>query len=96
MVTQRESQEELKTSILGENLSGSYGEKKGMEMKNVLLEETKIGEFLTVGCEQEEEEVGLYIASADVSASCGFKFDEWEKFVEAGNTANSKYKQSKG
>lgn len=62
-------------------------------MKKTLLEETKIGEFLTIGCELEGEEIGLYIASADVSASCAFKFDEWEKFVEGINKAHEQFKQ---
>lgn len=34
--------------------------------KKTLLPETKIGESLTVGCELEGEEIGLYIASLDV------------------------------
>ncbi|MFQ5902911.1 MAG: hypothetical protein ACE5JO_04400 [Candidatus Binatia bacterium] len=62
-------------------------------MKKTLLDETKIGEFLTIGAEMEEDEVGLYIASSDVSASCAFKFDEWEKFVEAVNKANTRLKE---
>lgn len=37
------------------------------------LAKTKLGEFLTMGCEQEGGEIGLYIASADVSASCAFE-----------------------
>lgn len=45
-------------------------------MKKQLLPQTKIGEFLPIGCELEGEEIGLYIASADVSSSCAFKFDE--------------------
>lgn len=65
-------------------------------MKKQLLPQTKIGEFLSVGCELEGEEVGLYIASADVSASCAFKFDEWEKFVEAVNKANKEFKKERG
>ncbi|GAI78785.1 unnamed protein product, partial [marine sediment metagenome] len=32
--------------------------------------------------------IGLYIASLDVSASCGFKFDEWDNFVRKVNEAN--------
>lgn len=64
-------------------------------MKKTLLEETKIGEFLSMGVELEGEEVGLFIASADVSASCGFKFDEWEKFVEGINKAHAKFKEDK-
>jgi len=65
-------------------------------LKKQLLPQTKIGEFLSVGCELEGEEVGLYIASADVSASCAFKFDEWEKFVEAVNKANKEFKKERG
>lgn len=62
-------------------------------MKKQLLPQTKIGEFLSVGCELEGEEIGLYIASADVSASCAFKFDEWENFFEEINKANAKFKE---
>lgn len=58
-----------------------------------MLNEEKIGEFLTIGVEMEEEEVGLYIASADVSASCAFKFDEWKKFVEGVNRAMERFKE---
>ncbi len=66
---------------------------KEKELKKQLLPQTKIGEFLSVGCELEGEEIGLYVASADVSASCAFKFDEWKKFVEGVNKANSKLKE---
>ena len=66
-----------------------------MAKKRQLLKQTKIGEFLTVGAELEGEEIGLYVASADVSASCGFKFDEWEKFVSAVNKANREFKKIK-
>ena len=41
-------------------------------MDKTILEETKIGEFLSVGCEMNDDEVGLFIASADVSSGCGF------------------------
>ena len=64
-----------------------------MAKKRQLLKQTKIGEFLTVGAELEKDEVGLYVASADVSASCGFKFDEWKKFVSAVNKANKEFKK---
>jgi len=66
-----------------------------MEKKKQLLKLTKIGEFLTVGAEIEGEEIGLYIASIDVSASCAFKFDEWEKFVVAVNKADKEFKKIK-
>jgi len=62
-------------------------------MKKVLFKETKIGEFLTIGVEMEEDEVGIFIASADVSASCAFKFDEWEKFVAGINKADKIFKK---
>ena len=61
-------------------------------MKKTLLKKAKIGTFLTMGCEMERDEIGLYIASADVSTSCGFKFDEWEKFVKGVDKANSEFK----
>lgn len=59
-----------------------------MKKKRRLLPNTKIGEFLTIGVEQEGNEIGLYIASADVSASCVFKFDEWDRFIKAINRAD--------
>jgi len=62
-------------------------------LKKELLPQTKIGEFLSVGCELEGDEIGLYIASADVSSSCAFKFDEWDKFVEAVNKADKEFKR---
>jgi len=58
-----------------------------------LLPETKIGESLAIGCELNNNEIGLYIASLDVSASCGFKFDEWDNFVRGVNQANKNLKE---
>jgi len=62
-------------------------------MKKVLLKETKIGEFLSMGAEIEEDEVSIFIASADVSASCAFKFDEWKKFIAGINKADEIFKK---
>ena len=62
-------------------------------MKKELLLQSKIGEFLSMGVEMEEDEIGLYIASSDVSASCAFKFDEWEKFVEGISKANERFRR---
>jgi len=62
-------------------------------MKKELLPQTKIGEFLSMGVEIEGEEIGLYIASADVSASCAFKFDEWERFVKGINKADEEFRR---
>lgn len=55
----------------------------------VILDERKIGEKLTVGVQAERDEVGLFIASEDVSASCAFRIEEWEKFVEAVKEADA-------
>jgi len=62
-------------------------------MKKELLPQTKIGDFLSIGVEMDQDEIGLYIASADVSASCAFKFDEWKKFVQGINKADERFKR---
>ena len=73
----------------------SFGKASRAEraVKNTLLKETKIGESLAIGCELNKDEIGLYIASLDVSASCGFKFEEWENFVNGVNKANKNLKE---
>ena len=58
-----------------------------------ILDEKKIGEKLSVGVHTEEDEIGLFIASEDVSASCAFRSEEWDKFVEAVNEADEKMKE---
>ena len=60
-------------------------------MKKELLPQTKIGDFLSIGVEMDQDEIGLYVASVDVSASCAFKFDEWKKFVQAINKADERF-----
>ncbi len=62
-------------------------------MKKELLPQTKIGDFLSIGVEIDQDEIGLYVASADVSASCAFKFDEWKKFVQGINRADEELKR---
>ena len=57
---------------------------------DVILDEIKIGEKLSVGVQAERDEVGLFIASEDVSASCAFLPEEWDKFVDAVNEADEK------
>jgi len=61
-------------------------------MKKILLEETKLGKSMAVTCELEGDEVGLFIAAADVSAICVFQFEEWENFMRAVNKADEKFK----
>ena len=60
-----------------------------------LLNETKIGRLLSMGIRLDNDEVGMFIASQDVSCGCGFKFKEWEKFVEGIKKADDKYKKLK-
>ena len=62
-------------------------------MKKELLPQSKVGDFLSIGVEMEQDEIGLYVASADVSASCAFKFDEWKKFVQGINKADERFKR---
>jgi len=62
-------------------------------MKKELLPQSKIGDFLSIGVEMDQDEIGLYVASADVSASCAFKFDEWKKFVQGINKADEEFKR---
>ncbi len=63
-------------------------------MKKELLPQTKIGGFLSIGVEMDQDEIGLYVASADVSASCAFNFDEWKKFVQGINKADAEFKRT--
>lgn len=55
-----------------------------------ILDELKIGEKLTVGVNASEDEIGLYLASEDVSASCAFRKEEWNNFVAAVKKADKK------
>jgi len=48
-----------------------------------IIDERKIGEKLSVGVQSDKDEIGLFIASEDVSATCAFRIKEWEKFVKA-------------
>ena len=57
-------------------------------MKGILLEETKLGKSIAVSCELDGDEIGLFIAAADVSAICVFQFEEWENFMRAVNKAD--------
>ena len=58
-----------------------------------ILDEKKIGEKLSVGVHAEEDEIGLFVASEDVSASCAFRPEEWDKFVKAVNEADKSMKK---
>ena len=58
-----------------------------------ILDEKKLGEKLSVGVQADNGEVGLFIASEDVSASCAFLPEEWDKFVEAVKEADRRIKE---
>jgi len=58
-----------------------------------IIEERKIGEKLSVGVQSHEDEIGLFIASEDVSSSIAFRPEEWKKFVKAVNDADKKMDQ---
>ncbi len=58
-----------------------------------IIEEKKLGEKLTLGVQAEADEIGIYLASEDVSASCAFLPEEWNKFVAAVKEADEKIKQ---
>ncbi len=62
-------------------------------MNKKLLPETKIGEFLSMGVEYDGEEIGLFLASTDVSASCAFSLEEWKNFIEGIKKAEQKLKE---
>jgi hypothetical protein len=55
-----------------------------------IIEEKRIGEKLSIGVQAEAGEIGFFIASEDVSASCAFLPEEWEAFVEAIKEADEK------
>lgn len=50
-----------------------------------ILEQTKVGDTMSVGAQREGDELGFYIASPEVSASLSFEIskNEWKRFVEA-------------
>ena len=67
-------------------------------MKKTLLDKVKVGEQMSVGCDLdlETEEIGFYVASADVSAAIAFKPDEFDMFVAAVNEADRQLRKRRG
>ena len=60
-------------------------------MRKMLLERTKIGEFLSMEANIDVEDVDFYLYSVDISSSCTFKKEEWQQFVENVNKINQVY-----
>ncbi len=58
-----------------------------------IIENREIGEKLSIGVQSTDEEIGLFIASEDVSASIAFREEEWKKFVKAVKDADEKMRQ---
>lgn len=56
----------------------------------IILEQEKIGEKMSVGVETEGDEIGMFVASEDVSASLAFRPEEWTNFVDAVNEADQR------
>lgn len=57
-------------------------------MNRILLKETKIGENMAVGFEQDEDEIGLTIGSYNSMTIYSMEVEVWKKFVQAVNRAN--------
>jgi len=62
--------------------------------RKVLLDQMQIGEYLTIGCVLEDEEIGFFISSYDISTSCSLTLEEWDRFVEGVNSANTMLKET--
>jgi len=56
--------------------------------RKILLERTKIGEFLSMEAVLANEDIDLYLYSVDISSNCVFKKEEWLQFVESINRIN--------
>ncbi len=61
-------------------------------MRKILLERTKIGEFLSIEANYSIEDIDLILYSVDVASNCIFKKDEWQEFVKFINKINKEYK----
>lgn len=60
-----------------------------------LMSETKIGEKLSIGASCEGKEIGLYVASEDVSCSIAFIPEEWALFVQNISEINRRLEKSR-
>jgi len=60
----------------------------------MLLERTKIGEFLSMEANFNSEDINLIIYSVDVASNCVFKKEEWQEFVKNVNQIDQEYQQA--
>lgn len=61
-------------------------------MRRMLLERTKIGEFLSMEAHFNTEDVDLILYSVDVASNCVFKKEEWQEFVKNVNEIDEVYR----
>lgn len=60
-------------------------------MRKMLLERTKIGEFLSMEANFSSEDIDLILYSVDVASNCVFKKEEWQEFVKYVNQIDQTY-----
>lgn len=61
-------------------------------MRKILLERTKIGEFLSMEANfNNNKDLDLILYSVDVASNCVFKKEEWQEFVKYVNKVNKDY-----
>jgi len=61
-------------------------------MRKILLERTKIGEFLSMEANfNNNKDIDLLLYSVDVASNCVFKKEEWQEFVKYVNKINRDY-----
>jgi len=63
-------------------------------MRTMLLERTKIGEFLSMEANFNSEDIDLIIYSVDVASNCVFKKEEWQEFVKNLNKIDQEYQEA--
>jgi len=61
-------------------------------MRKILLERTKLGEFLSMEAHFNAEDVDLILYSVDVASNCVFKREEWQEFVRKVNKIDRTFK----
>jgi GTPase Era involved in 16S rRNA processing len=62
-------------------------------MRTMLLERTKIGEFLSIEANSNSKDIDLIIYSVDVASNCVFQKDEWQEFVKNVNKIDQAYQK---
>ncbi|MFW6149581.1 MAG: hypothetical protein ACOC6D_06965 [Atribacterota bacterium] len=61
-------------------------------MRKTLLERTKIGEFLSMEANLNNEDIDLILYSVDVASNCIFRKEEWQEFVRKVNKIDRTFK----